>query len=87
MTQPNFLHSFGFKACFEIQGEAQVRTASLGVEYRIEAETFVEGKKFSRVTFKNGRVDYPQIVNKTVNVRRHREGIRHCYHEHVFVKV
>ncbi|ODN00073.1 Integrin alpha-PS1 [Orchesella cincta] len=78
---------FSFIACFEITGITQVRASSLRVEYRIEAETFVEGKKFSRVAFYNGRRDRPQLVNQTVTIRRSGAASnKYCSNETVFLK-
>lgn len=82
------LNSFSFSACFEITGISQIRAAALHVEYRIEAETFVEGKKFSRVLFYNGRKDRPQVVNQTVMIKpRSGASNRYCSNETVFLKV
>ncbi|CAG7719954.1 unnamed protein product [Allacma fusca] len=76
---------FSFEACFEIREVAQVRSVSFDVESRIEAETFVEGKKYSRVKFRNGLPERPQVVKNVVNVKQN-QAAKHCSKEIVYLK-
>lgn len=64
-----------------------MRAASFQIEYKIEAETFLEGKKFSRVIFQRGNTDRPQVVNQTITVRRSDASNRHCSNEIVLLRV
>ena len=81
----DIVRSFTFKACFKIQEMSRVLSASLHIESMIEAETFVEGKKFSRVRFRNGSHEKEQVVKHNVNVKQSEPS--GCSTELVYLKV
>jgi hypothetical protein len=57
----------------------------LGVNYTLEAETYEDGKKFSRVYFKDGLPNSTHIVQKIIYVANQIE--KHCQKELVYLKV
>ncbi len=82
-----FVHSFEIEACFEIRELTQVRADSLTVICKMEAETFIQGRKFSRVEFNSSRdQERSQVVQLEKNIRRSDLG-RECWREIVYVKV
>jgi Integrin alpha len=70
ISKPNIFYSFTFEACFDIEsaGHSAVSNHELTLKYRLEAETFSLGRKFSRVWFgvDDADVNRPSFVEKNI---------------------
>ncbi|XP_065559170.1 integrin alpha-PS1-like isoform X2 [Artemia franciscana] len=75
---------FTFKPCLKIESIDTTKPI-LEVRYRIEAETYKPGKKFSRVRFANGHTDRSNVVEKVISFLDKTEPSE-CLEETVFLK-
>lgn len=78
------LTCFAFKACCAIEPYEMAATVKLDLEYTIEAETFNNKKKFSRVFFGPDFQVRSNVVKRRITV--HTNGNMNCHEEVVYVK-
>lgn len=78
------LTCFSFKACCSIDSYESTPLKMLELIYTIEAETFNNLKKFSRIFFGPDQKKRSNIVKRNVQIQTN--GIQHCSEEVVYVK-
>lgn len=78
------LTCFSFKACCSIDPYESTPTKMLELVYTIEAETFNNLKKFSRVFFGPDFKRRSNVVKRNIQIQTN--GIQHCSEEVVYVK-
>lgn len=78
------LTCFSFKACCAIDPYESTPTKMLELVYTIEAETYNNLKKFSRVFFGPDFKKRSNVVKRNIQVQTN--GLQHCSEEVVYVK-
>lgn len=78
------LTCFTFKACCSIEPYESVPIKTLNLTYTIEAETYNNLKKFSRVFFGPDFTKRSNVVKRSIRVQTN--GIMDCHEEVVYVK-
>lgn len=78
------LTCFSFEACCSIEPYESAPTKHLDLIYTIEAETFDNNKKFSRVFFGKDYINRSNIVQRNIHV--YADGYMECHEEIVYVK-
>lgn len=78
--------SFSFKTCCAVAFESE---ETLMVHYQLEAETFQQKRKFSRVWIGTNNVTRPSISSHVIVLTRvqNRGPLRHCEEHTVYLKV
>lgn len=78
------LTCFSFKACCAIQSFESKQVKILHLVYTIEAETFTNKKKFSRVFFGSDSEKHSNFVNRSIYVQTN--GQWDCHEEIVYIR-
>lgn len=81
-----FYYSFTFETCCSLESVAQaVREWDIQLHYKLEAETFHEGRKFSRVYFGPDHVSKLQFAENVVSVDHNKKQT--CQQHTAYLKV
>ena len=78
--------SVTFEACFKMESLDGLQT-SVDLEYRLEAETFQPGRRFSRVRFLDGQEDRQNVVTRTLPLSANNTRYYFCQEETMVIKV
>lgn len=78
--------SFTFETCYLLESVVKVRSTKLDIQlhYKLEAETFQEGRKFSRIWFGPNHTLKSHIIENTISVDHNK---KQCQQHTAYIKV
>lgn len=79
------LYSFTFETCCSLESVVEATEWGVKLHYKLEAETFQEGRKFSRIWFGPDHMSKSQIAENVVSVDHNKKQI--CQQHTAYLKV